>query len=90
MFSLNPLIPRVKPWLLQNFLTFDYMDRTLECSLKLIEKLLSSFCSAVYFCFFFNFSKNAILENISSLDLALLGVKGLTTLIFPQSSASRL
>ena len=29
--DLNPLTPRVKPWLLQSFLTFGSMDRTLKC-----------------------------------------------------------
>ena len=29
--QLNPLTPRVKPWALQSFLTFDSMDRTLKC-----------------------------------------------------------
>ena len=28
---LNPLTPRVKPWVIQRFLTFDSMDRTLKC-----------------------------------------------------------
>ena len=27
----NPLTPRVKPWVMQSFLTFDSMDRTLKC-----------------------------------------------------------
>ena len=27
----NPLTARVKPWLIQSFLTFDSMDRTLKC-----------------------------------------------------------
>ena len=27
----NPLTPRVKPWVIQSFLTFDSMDRTLKC-----------------------------------------------------------
>ena len=29
--ALNPLTPRVKPWVIQSFLTFDSMDRTLKC-----------------------------------------------------------
>ena len=28
---INPLTPRVKPWVIQSFLTFDSMDRTLKC-----------------------------------------------------------
>ena len=27
----NPLTPRVKTWVIQSFLTFDSMDRTLTC-----------------------------------------------------------
>ena len=27
----NPLTPRVKPWVIQSFLTFDSMDRLLKC-----------------------------------------------------------
>ena len=27
----NPLTPRVKPWVIQSFLTFDSMDRTVKC-----------------------------------------------------------
>ena len=27
----NPLTLRVKPWVIQSFLTFDSMDRTLKC-----------------------------------------------------------
>ena len=27
----NPLTPKVKPWVIQSFLTFDSMDRTLKC-----------------------------------------------------------
>ena len=28
----NPLTPRVKPWVIQSFLTFDSKDRTLKCA----------------------------------------------------------
>ena len=43
MFSSNPypvLTPRVKPWAMQSFLTFDSIDRTLKCdhSLKAVEQ----------------------------------------------------
>ena len=31
IFLRNPLTPRVKLWLMQSFLTFDSMDRTLKC-----------------------------------------------------------
>ena len=27
----NPLTPRVNPWVIQSFLTFDSMDKTLKC-----------------------------------------------------------
>ena len=27
----NPSTPRVKPWVIQSFLTFDSMNRTLKC-----------------------------------------------------------
>ena len=30
-FCLNLLTPRVKKWVVQNFLTFESMDRTLKC-----------------------------------------------------------
>ena len=30
-FYSNPLTPRVKPWVIQSFLTFDFMERTLKC-----------------------------------------------------------
>ena len=29
--KLNPLTPRVKPWVTQSVLSFDSMDRTLKC-----------------------------------------------------------
>ena len=31
VWMLNPLTPRVKPWVVQSFLTFDSMYRTLKC-----------------------------------------------------------
>ena len=40
----NPLTPRVKPWAIQSFLTFDSMDRTLK-----YDHSLES-CSAVLYC----------------------------------------
>ena len=64
----NPLTPRVKPWVIQSFLTFDSMDRTF------VGKLLSS--TVLWCCLFFNFTQFVILENLSVLDLALSGVKG--------------
>ena len=58
----NPLTPRVKPWVIQSFLTFDSMDRTLKCDHS----------SNDFFCC----TQIVVLENLSILDLALLGVKG--------------
>ena len=55
-----PLTPRVKPWVVQSFLTFDSMDRTLKCDHSLEG------C-----CLFFSFCLFVILENGSVLDLAL-------------------
>ena len=60
---------------IQSFLTFDSMDRTL--------KLYFSSCCAVLYCgavFFKIFTQFVILENISILDLAPSGVKGLKLL----------
>ena len=31
LHKINPLTSRVKPWVIQSFLTFDCMDRTLKC-----------------------------------------------------------
>ena len=50
--------------MIQSFLTLDSMDRTLKC-VQSMEIL------------FFNFTQFVILENVSVLDLALSGVKGL-------------
>ena len=73
-FLLKPLTPRrVKPWVIQSFLTFDSMDRTLRCD-HFVGKLLSS--TLLWCCLLFNFTQFVILEHLSVLDLALLGVKG--------------
>ena len=64
-FSLvfNPLSPRVKPWMIQSFLTFDStcMDRTRKC-----DHSLKSYCTLLWCCLFFLI-----------VNLALSGVKGL-------------
>ena len=39
----NPLTPRVKPWVIQSFLTFDSMDRTLKCDHSLLSSTLLRF-----------------------------------------------
>ena len=68
----NPLTPRVKPWVIQSFLTFYSMDRTLKCdhSLKRCFSALTLELSVLY-CLFFNVAQLVIL------DLALSGMKGL-------------
>ena len=40
MLFVNPLTARVRPWVIQSFLTFDSMDRTLKCdhSWKAVEQ----------------------------------------------------
>ena len=58
--QINPLTPRVKPWVIQSFLTFDSMDRTLKCDHIFIGKLLSS---TLLCCGLFNFTQFVILEN---------------------------
>ena len=56
----NPLTRRVKPWVIDSFLTFDSMDRTLKCDHSL-ESCCFSICNFV---------------GKFNLDLALSGVKG--------------
>ena len=77
----NPLTPRVKPWVIQIFLTFDSMDRALKCdhSLKAVEQYFTVVLFVCLF-FFFNFAQFIILECLSIFDLALSGVKGLNFL----------
>ena len=58
----NPLTPRVKPWVIQSFLTFDSMDRTAKCDHSLQSSGAVLYCGAVCF---------------SILDLAQLRAKGL-------------
>ena len=54
----NPLTPRVKPWVIQSFQYF-----TIELYFTVV--------------LFFNFSRLLILYDLSILDLALSGMKGL-------------
>ena len=70
----NPFTLRVKPWVIQRFLTFDSMDRTLKCD-HLLEAVEQYF-TVVLFCdvVFFNFTQFVISENLSILDLALSGI----------------
>ena len=51
----NPLAPRVKPLMIQSFVTFDSMDRTFKCdhSLESAVVLRSTVC---------NFGKLSILD----------------------------
>ena len=68
---INPLTARVKPWVMQ---TFDGLNLKVW---PFIGKLLNS---TLLWCFGvvrFNFTQFVILENLSILDLALSGVKGL-------------
>ena len=37
----NPLTPRVKPWVIQSFLTFDSMDRSVTIHWKAVEQYFS-------------------------------------------------
>ena len=47
----DPLTPRVKPWVIQSFLTFDSMDRTVKC-----DHSLERCCTLLLCCgFFFQF-----------------------------------
>ena len=69
--SFNTLPPRVKLSLIQSYLTLDSMNKTLK---MLSSSLLELFLFV-------------ILENLSILDLALSGVKGLNTAVPHQTSA---
>ena len=64
----NTLTPRVKPWVIQSFLTFDSMDRTLKCDHSLESCRAVLYCGAVCL---------SVWKNLSVLDLALSEVKGL-------------
>ena len=66
----NPLTPRVKPWVIQSFLTFDSMEGTLKCDHSLES------CTLPWCCLFFSSTQFVILENLSILDLAFSGVNG--------------
>ena len=63
----NPLTSRVKPWVVQSFLSFDCMDRSLKCifNWKVVEQYFTLKL------FVFHFTQFVILENLSTLDLAL-------------------
>ena len=47
----NPLTPRVKPWVIQGFLTFDSKDRPLKCdySLESCWKAVEQYFTLVLF-----------------------------------------
>ena len=71
----NPMTPRVKPWLIQSFLTFDSMaDRTLKCDHSMETCGAVLYCGAVCFSILETF---VILENLQILDSVHSGVKGL-------------
>ena len=69
----NPLTPRVKTWVIQSFLTFDSMDTMLKCDHSL-ETVL--YCGAVCV---FNFTEFVNFVNLLILELALSGVKGVSS-----------
>ena len=79
LWYLSLWTPRVKPWVIQSFLTFDSMDRTLTVigpfTGPFTGKLLSR--DLLWCCLVFNFTQFVILENLSVLDLALSGMKEL-------------
>ena len=45
----NPLTPRVKPWVIQSFVTFDSIYRTLRCDHSLESCCVVLCCGAVFF-----------------------------------------
>ena len=71
---------RVKPWLIQSS-----MDRTKKCDHSLEIKMLSR--TLMWCCWFVNFTQFVMLENLSILDLALSGVKGLNIYAINQTLA---
>ena len=82
----NPLTTRVKPWVIQSSLSFDFMYRTLKCDRSLESCLAVLYCGVCYSILF------VILEkfiNFRILDLALSGVKGLVYIIPPYPSTCR-
>ena len=58
------------------FLTFDSMDTTLKCDHSLEIKAVEQYFNCGAVCF--NFTQFVILQNLSILNSALSGVKGLT------------
>ena len=57
----KPSTPRVKLWVIQSFLTFDSMDKTLKCDHSLESRTL------LWCCLFLNFTQFVILEDLSVL-----------------------
>ena len=72
MLFVKPLTARVKPWVIQSFLTFDSMDRTRDDKCDHSIKAVEQYFTVVWF--LFNFPQLAILENLFILDLVLSGV----------------
>ena len=71
----NLLTPRVKPWVIQSFLTFDSMYRTLKCDHSLEIKAVEQYFAVVLFVLkFYPFCYFE--KKFSILDMALSGVKG--------------
>ena len=48
LLFVNPLTPRVKPWVIQSFLTFDPMDRTPKGDHSLESCWAVLYCGAVF------------------------------------------
>ena len=71
----NPLTPRVKHWVIQSFVTFDSMDRTLKCDHSFESCWAVLYCGAVCFNFgkFINFG-------LGTLDLGSKRAKGFNLL----------
>ena len=55
----NPLTPIVKPWVIQSFLTFDSMDKTLKCDHSLESCLAVLYCV----CHFGKFTKSGTVRS---------------------------
>ena len=48
---INPSTPRVKPWVIQSFLTFDSVDRTLMCEMMIHWKAVEQYFTDGAVCF---------------------------------------
>ena len=71
--------------MIQSFLSFDSMDRTLKHDHALESCLAALYCGAVYF----QFQQFVILENVSALDLAMSEVKWLYDQLLTKNSIAK-